>query len=380
MVGNPVKVALLIPRGNAFDRGILRGIARYRNEGHDWQLFNYRRRLDQLPASLEAYADGIIAHIQGPDARLALKQLSIPLVHCTAERTDAAAACVCADDRAIGKMAAEYLLERGFEHFAYEGFSDHVGSDIRYEGFSQTLYEAGIAAPIPRFFIASEPLTGFDQASRWLDSLDRPVGIFTFNDNRAERLQEVIRHRHLRVPRDVAVLGVNNDPAICELTPTHLSSIDPDAQRIGYEAAALLDKLINAAPTPERPLTIPPLMVHARASTSLVMVNDAEVARAIEFIESAACQGISVEDVVEKMMISRSSLERRFRRATGHSVYDEIRHVRLQQVLRLLGQTDLPLAHIAARTGFRHISQLCDTVKAQTGRTPGQFRRFAQPG
>lgn len=179
----------------------------------------------------------------------------------------------------------------------------------------------------------------------------------------------------IAVPEEVAVIGVDNAETFCELCDPPLSSVVPDAERIGFEAAALLDRLMAGDAPENSDLRIPPKSVITRQSTDVLAVEDADIALAVRFIREHACEGISAPDIIVHLPISRSALERGFRRFLGRSPQEEIRQVRLKRVKQLLAETDWPLARIAEATGYEHPEYLMVQFKRLVGQTPSQWRQ-----
>jgi LacI family transcriptional regulator len=174
-------------------------------------------------------------------------------------------------------------------------------------------------------------------------------------------------------PEEVAVVGVENDEALCAMATPPLSSVALDTERIGYQAAELLDGLMRGKRAPTT-TSVPPLGIITRQSSDVVAIEDPLLAQALQYIRQHACEGISVDDVLRHAPLSRSKLERDLRQLLGRSPNAEIRRVQVQQSQRLLVETDLSLAQIAERTGFRYVQYLCETFKKQTGQTPGEYR------
>jgi LacI family transcriptional regulator len=200
------------------------------------------------------------------------------------------------------------------------------------------------------------------------------------NDARGRQVLMACRSAGVHVPEEVAVIGVDNDEVLCDLADPPLSSVVPAAERIGYEGAALLERLMRGQRPPSRPLLFDPLGVVTRLSTDTLAVEDARVAAAIRTIRERACDGLNVEGLLEHLagqgvLLSRSTLERRFAEVLGHSPKDEILRVRLGRVQQLLIDTDHPLSTIAALVGVEHHEYLSALFKARTGETPGRFRR-----
>jgi len=177
------------------------------------------------------------------------------------------------------------------------------------------------------------------------------------------------------VPEEVAVIGVDNEEIACKLSLPPLSSVIPDAFRIGYEAAAMLSLLMSGRKAPEHMMYIPPLGVATRQSTDVTAIPDPRVASAMSFIRENACRGISVDDVVEHVLVSRSVLQQLFRQILGNTIHDAITDLRIQRAKQLLTETDLSLTAIAERTGFAYDSYLSTVFHRETGRTPSAYRR-----
>ncbi|MFO0890335.1 MAG: substrate-binding domain-containing protein [Isosphaeraceae bacterium] len=280
-------------------------------------------------------------------------------------------------------MAAEHLLERGFRHHAYVGVDGRVWSQLRQEGFVKRIREAGFEPHLyqpPRS--ARDRVWGREQPSlaRWLRSLPKPIGLMACNDDRGREVLEACRAGGLRVPEDVAVVGVDDDELLCELADPPLSSVALNAEAGGYHVAALLDRLMRAhargqsARIKPRRLLVEPIGVVTRRSTEILALEDPEVAAAIRFLHDHAAESIGVGDLVAHLMISRRSLEIRFRKATGRTIHEELLRVRLERAMRLLRETDLPIARVAAGSGFSRPSYLAQVFRQNLGVTPARYR------
>jgi LacI family transcriptional regulator len=224
----------------------------------------------------------------------------------------------------------------------------------------------------------------------WLESLPRPVGLMACNDPRARHVLEACQRLGLTVPGDVAVLGVDNDQLICELTRPPLSSIDQSARRIGYEAASLLDRMMTArreecdasegVPTK---VVVPPIGVVARVSTDTLASDDQAVVTMLRGLRSSPWQKPSVAKVAAAHGLSPGTLEQRFHNAVGRSIHAEFVRYRMQRLRRLVVETDLPLKTIAAQAGFPSLQYMTTFVRRHTGTTPARLRamerdRFAK--
>jgi LacI family transcriptional regulator len=281
-------------------------------------------------------------------------------------------------------MAARHLLECGLQHFAYCGFEGLPYSDERSACFVRYLDELGYRVNVyvdphpPRssstssfeakHLLRSEPL------SAWIKSLPKPVGLMACNDIRAQQVLDTCSEDGIAVPDEVALIGVDNDQVLCELSHPPLSSIDLNGHQAGYMAAATLDRMIRKGNVPDRATLIEPLGAVVRQSTNVLATADADVVAAVRLIHERACSGIQVRDVVEALALSHSTLERRFAKCLGRSPKAEIIRVRIREAQYLLAKTTLPLVEIAKRTGFNNVECFCTLFKEKTGRTPGQHR------
>jgi LacI family transcriptional regulator len=284
---------------------------------------------------------------------------------------------IASDDRQIGLLAAEHLRERGLRSFAFCGFADVRWSTRRRESFLEVLgFAAGVVFESSWDMAEARPWEQDQRAiGRWLQRLPKPVGVFACNDLRGLHVLDACRGVGLRVPEDVAVLGVNDDPMLCDLCDPPLSSVIPNPERIGYEAAALLDRLMEGELAGFEERLIPPLGVATRLSTDVLAIDDPRIADAVRFIREHACRGITVRDVLEQVPLARTALERRFRQYLGRSPQAEIRAVQIRHAQQLLAGTDLKIEGIAQIVGFEHPEYLSVVFKRAFGQTPGQYRR-----
>ena len=283
------------------------------------------------------------------------------------------------DDRAIGRLAAEHLLERGFPSFASCGFSGELWAVRRKEAFLDALAAAGHTGRVYEtpWHGAGAHVREDEKAriGRWLKSLPRPVGVMASNDVRGIDVLNACQTYGLRVPDEVAVLGVDDDALLCEICSPPLSSVVPNIEEIGYEAAALLDRLMDGEREECEERFVPPLGVTTRLSTDVLSVGDQEFATAVRFIRENACHGITVTDVLDHVLISRSTLERNFRAYLGRSPQAEIRAAQLARARQLLAETDHPIHRIAELVGYRHVEYFNVAFKREIGQTPGLYRR-----
>lgn len=374
-------VALLIETSNAYARGVLEGIMAYVRQHEPWSLYLPEQgRGDRPPAWLAGWkGDGIIARIETREIARAVRRTKLPVVDVSAARHIPEVPWVETDDAAIARMAAEHLLDRGFKTLAFCGEPRFVWSRLRCEQFIARAREAGARCEIYQSRGRSGRATplGSEHAAlvKWVRSLPRPAGVLACYDIKAQQLLDACRDAGVAVPEDIAVLGVDNDPVLCNLTTPPLSSVIPDAQRTGFEAASLLGRMLAGERLRPDAHLIAPVGVETRQSTDVLAMGDRDVAAALRFIREHACDGIGVGEVLRAVPLSRRVLESRFRKHAGRTPHAEILRVRLDRVKQLLLETDLPLERIAALAGFEHPEYMSVAFRRELGPTPGQYRR-----
>lgn len=372
-------VALLVETSLASGRDILCGIARYVREHEPWALYHEPRSLEEsVPRWLRSWkGDGIIARIQNPGIAAAVKATRLPVVDVLGVVPKERFPLVHVDDEAIAIAAVEHLRERGFRHFAYFGIEKENWSECRRDSFADAVRDAGFDEAIyelPRA-AADSWETIEDELAEWIRRLPKPVGVMVCSDQRGPLVLEACRRAACAVPDEVAVVGVDNDVPLCQVCNPPLSSVQPGHEQVGYEAAALLERLMNRGPNLKSPILVEPQAVVTRQSSDVLAIEDRQIATALRLIREAAGQGTRVEALARQVGLSRSVFQRRFRAALKRSVHQEILNARLKRARELLAETDLALAEIAERTGFKHQEYLGAVFKARLGSTPAQFRR-----
>lgn len=379
----PPKVALLMETSNSCARALLRGIVSYIREHRPWSLYlSEHNRGDQPPRWLDHWkGQGIIARIENAAIADALRRVNVPIVDVSAARIIRSLAWFETDDGAIAHLAAEHLLERGFKNFAYAADERFNWSNWRCEHFQNCVRAAGRSCDVyrpKRGFSANEE-EQVDDLGNWIRGLPKPVGIMACYDFRGQQLLDICRRIGVAVPDGVAVIGVDNDDMLCELSDPPLSSVMPNTHRTGFEAAQLLDEMMSGKKAKGETHLIPPLGIGTRQSTDVLAIDDRNVARAIHFIRQHACDGIKVKDVLKAVPHSRRLLASRFKKLLGRTPHEEILRVKLNRVKQLLTDTDLPLEEIAERAGFPHVEYLSVAFRREVGTSPSAFRAENRP-
>ncbi|HET9373547.1 MAG TPA: DNA-binding transcriptional regulator [Chthoniobacterales bacterium] len=373
------QVALLIETSNAYSRGLLGGIRTYMREGANWEIhFTEQGRGDEPPPWFHNWhGHGVIARIENGQIEEAVAATKLPVVNVSGNSVKRSFPTVASDSDAVCAVAAEHLLERGFRLFGYCGDVRFDWSLRHEQNFRKHLRDAGFELRVfdSESSDAEDWLRERSKLANWLLSLPKPIGIFACYDIRGQQLLDVCRQTGLSVPDEVAVIGHHNDELLCELCDPPLSSIIPNARRAGYEAAELLDRMMQGRPIRNQTRLVAPIGVFARKSTEAIAVGDIQIAQAMRFIRDHACEGIGVEDVLKVVPISRTVLERRFQKFLRRSPYEEILRLRLERVKQLLTTTDLSIAHIADLVGFSGVEYLSAMFKRKLGISPREFRR-----
>lgn len=379
----PPKVALLVETSNAYARGLLRGIVSYIREHRPWSLYlSEHNRGDKPPGWLARWnGNGIIARIENPVIAEALRQVTVPIVDVSAARLIPSLPWFETDDNAIVHLAAEHLLERGFKYLAYAGDGRFNWSNWRCEHFQNCVRAADrecfVYRPTKGFSLDDEEQV--DDLANWIRGLPKPVGVMACYDLRGLQVLDACRRLGVAVPDEVAVIGVDNDDLLCELSDPPLSSVIPNTQRTGYEAARLLAEMMSGKKVKGETHLIPPSGIATRQSTDVLAIDDRNVARAVHFIRQHACDGIKVSDVLKAVPHSRRLLESRFKKLIGRTPHEEILRVKLNRVKQLLTDTDLPLEQIAERAGFPHVEYLSVAFRREVGMPPSRFRVECRP-
>lgn len=378
------RVAILIELTSGYGEGIIRGIGRYTKTVENWQCDGIVPSGSTMRYLRRDPPDGMIFTCRNRDFAKAAASFRGPIVDVVdiySRRGKPQTPRVIADDVAAGRLAAEHLLACRLKPFALVGDFDMPWTRRRMEGFAAGLESSGFeplrfnAAEHPhKSWLATHWLAAGVPLQTWLADLPRPIGLLGANDLWALRTLDGCRKIGLRVPDEAAVLGVGNDPLFCDLAQPPLRSIAIDLERVGYQAGALLDRLMAGEAVTGQQILIPNRGLIVRQSTDLLAVSDTAVIAAVRFIRLCGGKGISAAHVVAHVRLPRRALERRFRKLLNRGIQEEIRRVRLDRVKALLRETDLPLKVINVRTGFSSISRMVTSFHDATGITPRKYR------
>ena len=377
------RVAVIVETSRGHGREIVAGVSRYAAEHPAWSLRLEPRNIgDRPPSWLRSWdGDGIIVRCDSPAMAKAVLATGLPVIDVRGGVPEAGLPLVGVDNVPIADLAFDHFRERGFRHVAWCDLFRLGRSwiDIRRERFLERARQAGVAG---HCFQARRLLarpahwshSGTTALMNWLRSLPRPVAILACDDEQAHLVLDATLALGLKVPDDVAVLGIDNDEVFCRASSPSLSSVDVNASAVGYEAAASLARLLRGRRVPARRY-LPPRGVVTRHSTDIVAVESAEASAALRLIRERGCNGLTAADVAAALAVSRSTLDRLLNAAVGQSATSAIMQVRLARVKADLVETDLPLKSIARRAGFTSVQHLANLFRSRAGLTPGRYRR-----
>ncbi len=376
------RVAVVIEASNAYARGLLAGIHRHVREHEPWTIFlqEHGRGTPPLEPLARWQGDGVIARIETEAVADTLDVLrrrhSLAIVDVSAGRLLDGVPYVETDDAAIARLAAEHFAERDFRHFAFLGDDRFRWSDNRRDAFRAAVEARGRTVSV---FDRGQARRGQrvdddEGIERWLAGLPKPLAMFACYDIRGRQALDACRRAGIAVPDEVAVLGVDDDDLLCGLSTPPLSSVIPDSRGAGWLAASLLERLMQGEQLETEEWLLPPLGIATRQSSDVLAIDDPLVVAAVRFIRDRACTGIKVQDLVRELGTSRRILDERFATRVGHTPHEEIVRQQFRRIEQLLAETDLPLATIADRCGFRHAEYMTVAFTRRHGMPPSRWR------
>jgi len=378
------QVAVLVSTSTAWGRRLIQGVINYARQHGPWALWcepsTFHPEI-HVPAGWRGH--GIIARVATQSMARHISATGLPCVNISAIDLEGVSfPRVMPDFRTLARMAAEHLLDRGFQNFAYYGPRQRSLVRYHYEGFAAALRTAGRLCipyrPRPREPGLSPWRARHEDLMRWVKSLPKPVAMLTWFVECGRDVIEACRQAGVLVPEEVAVLASDDDPLLCEACLPPLSGITSSSEQSGYQAAALLDRLMRGKRPPKRPILIEPTSVIPRHSTDVLAIDNADLAQAIAFIRMHAAESIRVTDVLRRVPFSRRQLEQEFRRVLGRSPAEEIRRVHLERARRLLAETDLSIPAVATSSGFNSPEHFARSFRAQFHRPPLKYRSLVR--
>lgn len=380
---NEKKIALLIETSTSWGTNIVKGISDYALSHENWFFHlvpsgKYERL--NLPNGWDG--DGIIARVTYEELANQITNTKKPAVNVSWYSFDTEHIPSCITDEVMAsRMITDHFLERGFKHFAYCGPMNRPGYiDIFGPAFMNAISESGAKCYCFDEKRANSNLLDWDarlnQLGDWMvNKLPMPIAMLAFSSVGGRQIAEACRMKGLLIPDQVALMGGEYDELTCQITRPPLSSIDLSPQRVGWEAAAMLARMLNGEAPPKKPVRIPPARIITRQSTDTLAIDDPALVKALEFIAANSSRAISVKDILDSVPISRRVLEQRFQKYLGRSPATEIRRVRIEKAKRLLADSNQSMRAIAAACGFEYPEVLTRIFRRQEGVTPSTFRK-----
>ena len=365
----------------AYNRDVLRGVAEYAGGNPEIRVFfpdNFEPA--DLPALIRGDIHGVIVAGCPPAWKLseAIAIRGVPAVDVSAELETSSLPRVVTDDAAVGRIAADYFIDRGFRRLVYYGMSQRYWSDARRDGFIAQAAARGATAHYYRKQEAeAEDRAGLypSTAARWLKHLSKPAAIYAGDDLLGTYLVEACRHLKIRVPEDIAILGTDNDDLYGQLRTPHLSSILLDSRNIGLRAMEMLYQRMRGKKIKTMTVLIPPIRVITRLSSDIFGVEDDLVREALGLIQQNLPSGISVKWLADQLAVSRPTMERHFLAALNRTPATEIQRIQMETARQLVLDSDMPIAQVAEKSGYSSPRQFSTSFHAYFNETPRNMRK-----
>jgi LacI family transcriptional regulator len=383
------KIALLLENYLEPGRAMIRGITKFANQFEDWTFYNFTpyeyweiihsTEQEILDNIREWGADGVIS--SWPNAVIPLIEDNVPTVltvSATEEWFDSVPKVV-VDLNSISNMAINYFRSKGFKNFAYCGIKNALWSQQRRDSFVNSMKRCNINYPLHDHETLKNTKNWSDRIitlSEWLISLPRPIAILCCNDLCGVDVIEAARAADLKIPSEIAVLGIDNDELICQMSMPNLSSIAVNFEYRGWKAAKTLNDLITGGNNVMgHEIVVYPQKVITRQSTDISSVGNPVVIDALNYIEKHKSHFFSVDDVAFASSVSRRTLERQFKTCIGYTIHEQIKQVLVQNISQALLYNKNSIEEIAIQMGLQDAKNLSRYFKKETGLTPSQFKK-----
>ena len=389
MAERQYKVAVFVETSRGYGRALCEGIADFAQANGHWVFEGGGESWEQGLRDLSAETDGVIARIPNVRMARALARMRVPVVDLYHWRDYPAISSVDADHAAIGRMAASWFIERRFKNFAFCGYAGAPFSDARGAAFKAAAEASGQRCSVYKEATFSAGYMGAmilqaerygdppdrDRMAAWLASLERPTAIFCCHDIRAYQVVMLCKELGIEVPREAAVMGVDNDRLLCGFSNPMLTSVDPDAQRIGWTGAQHLYELMTRRHRGIRHTLVMPRPIVERASTETDPVEPLWLSDALRFIRKEIAAGVNAEEVIRHVGLSHTQVERAFVKVLGNTIHQEIARLRMREACRLLTESACLIAQVGKMAGFTSPQYFNRLFSRHFGVTPGEYRQ-----
>lgn len=378
-----IRVLLLIDYSSEFSRGLLQGIINYSKQYGYWIFYRLPLYYKSLYGkegiakwAREWKADAIIAQWD-TEGKTLLKDLNIPVVlQNYRERSDYFSN-LTGSYIETGEMAARFFIQKRFRNFAFYGNKGVIWSEERALGYKNEVEKYGGAF----YSFETESLsdeqweTTHVELEKWLLSLPKPIAVFACDDTFALQISQLCKINNISIPDDIALLGVDNDEMICNLSDPPISSIVLDVEKGGYEAARLLHQMVKERANVPFNIVVKPLLIVARKSTGKIVIHNVYVKMVVEYIEKNYITLKSIDELVGLVPLSRRILEIKFKEEMGITIYQYIIRMRIDHIANLLITTDKSLIEIVMQSGFNDSKNISRIFKKYKGCSPNEFRK-----
>ena len=379
-----ISVLIISDFTESFSHKLLAGLVDYSRRKEQWIVRrmppSYKAKIGipgVIRVAKEWEVDAVIAQFEPTDEVGLFAENGIVAIAQDYKKKFSSIPNVTGDYLGTGRMAARFFIDRGFRNFGFFGFNDVCWSDERCEGFRREVDEAGFGGSFYAYRMQEIEMVWHYQRNRlreWLATVPKPIAIMACDDNQGSNLIEACHDTGIKIPSEVSVIGVDNDEALCSLGSTTLTSVQMDIERGGWEAAALVERLVADPKAPVADVVLKPIKIVERMSTAAFATDDQQILKAILFIHQNVLKKISVGDVMAEAALSRRLLERRFKSVTGKTLYEYITELKLKHFAEQLQETDLQVMEIALSMGENDTKSISRRFKQIYGCTPGEWR------
>lgn len=371
----------MVPTWNQYGRGIVEGIWQYAQQHGPWFLDMQPSEPDEsvvVPRGLAS--DGVIASVHTQRLAAKLQAAGVPVINVSGTILDGVDfPRVASDAEAVVRMAMTHLREKGLARIAFCGEPHRPFIDFWTDAYRSVMNQAGmnpiVYQPSARLARRAEQEPRENERRRWIESLGKPVGIIGWATSLCRQIAMNCVAIGIKVPEEVAIISLETEDLLGRVIHPPLSGVDIPVEKIGYEAARQLDRLLHGKSAAPKEIHLPPLGVTTRQSTDLVACDDPHIQQALRFIRDHAHDGIDVRDVLKAVPMARRTLERRFHELLGRSPADEIRRIKIEKVRSLLDSTRMPIPAIAEACGFNYVEHMIPVFKKHHGFSPSAYRR-----
>lgn len=379
------KVILLLDLSEEYGKHLLKGITSYTKENDPWVCCrmpaSYRKRHGIqwiLSWAKEWGADGVIGLFDSKEEVDVFQNAGIPVIAQDLKERIEGVPVITGAYHLTGQIGAQYFLQKGYRNFAFYGFNDIVWSRERAQGFEEKLnqngynvhyYEHDQARSVELWYY------GPSELSDWVEALPKPIAVMACDDNQALHITEACKLIGIRIPEDLAVLGVDNDEMVCGISDPPLSSVELDAIKGGYDAAFMMDNMIKGQEVESYNVQVEPTQVIGRRSTDFYSTQDPLVKNVLKFIHENLHENLKIGDVLKNVPLSRRAMEQRFQKVTGQSPYRYICRLRIEKICQELLETDNSIFEVALNAGFEDSKNMARLFKEFKGCTPKNYRK-----